>query len=94
MSLSDSVNSWTDKLKKMQSEPASKEWFAKHGSPKSNALKKVTDFEKRVPHKATDGTLHFSHPKSQQSTKHAEHLKLMESRKKGFHDATINRKRD
>ncbi len=31
-------------LKKMIKEPASKEWFKKHGTPKSKALKKKKEY--------------------------------------------------
>ncbi len=95
------------KLGSMIREPAGKEWFAKHGMPKSShhpaqqAMGRIQKEdsvkpknERRVPHKAFGGTLHFSNPKSAASLKHADHLKTMEARKKGFHDATINRKRD
>ncbi len=40
-SLGKKVSSWGDNLKKMMAEPASKEWFAKHGSPKTKALVKL-----------------------------------------------------
>ncbi len=34
-----------NKLKEMIKEPASKEWFAKHGTPKSKALKSKMTLE-------------------------------------------------
>ncbi len=35
-------------IKQMVAEPASKEWFQKHGSPKSKALNKKTRYQKPV----------------------------------------------
>lgn len=40
--------------------------------------------ERRIPHKATGGTLYFSNPKSKSFIEHEKHKKLLESRKEGF----------
>lgn len=61
MSLSKTIQSWGDKLKKMQSEPASKEWFAKHGTPKANALKKMSKEELKAKFIARHGGVNAMH---------------------------------
>lgn len=72
------------KLGSMIREPAGKEWFAKHGTPKSRhhpaqkALSRIQKEdsvkpknERRVPHKAIGGTLYFTNPESELGKKHA-----------------------
>ncbi len=68
MSLHKTVHSWADKLHKMQSEPASKEWFAKHGSPKGTALAKI---QKKTPRKLSDAE---RAEKTKNWPKHTHHL--------------------
>ncbi len=60
----------------MIKEPASKEWFAKHDSPKKKALYKA--------HKAVGGTIHLMTQHHPEMKKHIEHEKLLESRKESY----------
>ena len=61
----------------MMDEPSSKEWFAKHGTPKSKALYKT--------HKAVGGTMRFMTKEHPESKKHEAHEKELEGRKESYH---------
>lgn len=51
-------------------------------NPKKKALEKAS--EKRIPHKAIGGTIHFSNPKSSEHKKFVSHKKLLANRKPGY----------
>ena len=62
------------KLKQMVSEPASKEWFAKHGTPKHSALNK-----KKGGHTDEKGIYHKTLAEQKETTKHWPRAKKGES---------------
>lgn len=55
-------------LKKMIAQPASKHWFAKHGSPKQKALGKMTDRDRQI--KETNERVHTENMKDVWKDRH------------------------